>query len=113
MQRHDLQVRFREFPVQERHVQLPRLQALEQVRAQVDVRFQRDARIVRAQQADQGGQPRHGRDLGNAETERAGQRVLAFQPHQQAVSMAQHVFGKRIDLVTPRGQFGAMARAVE
>ncbi|MNT10989.1 hypothetical protein D3C72_1458460 [compost metagenome] len=108
-----MQIRFGEFSVQESHVELPRLQALEQVGAQVDVRLQRDAGVVRAQQADQGGQPGHRRDLGDAETEGAGQRVLALQADQQAVAVAQHLFGQGIHLVAARGQFGAVAGAVE
>ena len=113
LQRHHLQVGFRELAVQERHVQLAGLQALEQVGAKVDVRLQRDARVMRAQQANKRRQPGHGRDLGDAEAEGARQRVLTFQARQQAVAVAQHFLGERVDFVAARRQFGTVPGAVE
>ncbi|MCY1376296.1 hypothetical protein D9M69_637750 [compost metagenome] len=39
--------------------------------------------------------------------------MLAFQPDQQPVAVAQHFLGQRVDLVAARGQFGAVAGPVE
>lgn len=113
LQRGDLQARLGELAVQKCHVELAGLQPFLQVGTQINVWLQGDARIMRAQQADERRQPGHGGDLGDAETEGAGQGVLSFQAHQQPVPVAQHLFCEREGFVAARCEFGAMARAVE